>query len=341
MILAAELRAALAQRCVAGAALCLVVAASLLAPASPGPVWWLALAALPWILALVWPPETPWRPAFAAWTAWIAWGGVCALASREPWLSLAGWWRQASVFGTLVLAAAWWSRRERRWWGMGFTTLALAGTAALAARPGATAPTWGAAAELWAPIGAAVAAGWLSGGEREGVRRFLWAALLIGAAGVGWAGSWPARIALATCALLCLAFASRRAAGAALLLAVGAATAAARANGAAWHPAPFWSDALAVLSAHPVTGVGPRLLERELARLHGAPLPAGGSLLLRVGAESGWPGLVLFAAAALGSVPRGFRRFDGPGRAAAALLAALAAYAVVGDPSGSPGFFVA
>lgn len=319
----------------AGTLLFCFVAGTFLAGAATSDAAWLAVSLVPWLLAALCVAELPWRPALSAWAAWLGWSGFCALISPEPWLALVAWWRASSVFLTLALGAAWWDSSRRVAWAYFLAALGLAGAAAAgAARVSFPAPSALASpAGLWAAVGAAAAAGWLSGSDRA-KPGFWWLALLGGGACAALASEVPARLALAAAGLWCAAAGERRAAGAAaaLLVAVGAAF-----GLPDWEPAAGWSRAVLVLARHLVSGVGPGLLARELARF-GAD-PAGvGSFALSVAAETGVFGLALFAAAAAASVPAGYRRLDSAGRAAAAGLVALVAFAFLSDVPSSPAF---
>ncbi|MBI4423315.1 MAG: hypothetical protein HY554_06290 [Elusimicrobia bacterium] len=321
--------------------LLLLAAASAFASGVPAsdPVWW-AVSVLPWALALAFPPEIPWRPALAAWAAWLGWTGVCGLLAPEPWLALGAWWRLVSCCLALALAGAWWSAPQRRTWGLGMLAVGLLGVGGLAAErlglpwPGAFAASPG----LWAAAGAAAAAGWLAGGGETPVQA--WVALVLGAAVAAWLGAWPARLALALSLLVCVALGSRRGPATAALAVTAIGLALDRSGLAAWQPVNAWSVALGVLADQPVVGVGPGLLGRELARLSG-PVAAPRSFLLGVGAETGYFGLGLLAAAAAATLPRGFRRLDGPGRAASAAFLVLTAYAALEDVPASPAFLLA
>lgn len=322
----------------AGALLLCYLAGAFVAGVPASDAGWLALALVPWALALAAVPELPWSPAFAAWAAWLGWSGACALVSPEPWLSLVAWWRGASLLIAAALAAAWWTRRERRLWALALVSLGALGAAGLAAArlgfdwPSALLLPRG----LWAAAGAAAAAGWLSADDEAGSPA-AWVALLAGAAATALEGPWSARLALAAAGSYCLAGGRRGAPGVLLLLAILASLVIDPEGWGSWRPAGAWSAAADVMRAHPVTGVGPGLLAREISRLGLSGLGSP-SFVLGVGAETGYFGLLLFFAAAAASVPAGFRRLDAPGRACAASLAALAVYALLDDVPASPAF---
>lgn len=302
---------------------------------------WLALSVVPWLLALGSIPELPWRPAFSAWAAWLGWSGLCALLSPEPWLSLVAWWRGSSVLLSLALGAAWWGRRERRFWALALALLGIVSAAGCLA--GGWATRWPSALllppGLWAAVGAAAAAGWLCG-EDPDWSRSCWLALAAGAGASAFFGGWPARIALLAAGVWCAAAGRRRSPGAVVALAAGAGAFAQWATLEAWRPAEGWRLAAAALAEHPIVGVGPGLLARELARM-GAAGRGIESFALAAGAETGYFGLALFAAAAAASVPAGFHRLDSAGRAAAAAFLTLASFAFLSDLPSSPAFLAA
>ncbi|MBI5201397.1 MAG: hypothetical protein HY925_07410, partial [Elusimicrobia bacterium] len=159
------------------------------------------------------------------------------------------------------------------------------------------------------------------------------------AAALAVLGSWPARVALAASGLWCVLAGRRRGAGLVVLAAAAAGLIFDARGWSAWNPGAGWAAAVSILRANSVVGVGPGLLGRELARAGWA----GGaqSFALGVGAETGYFGLLLFAAASVASVPAGFARLDGAARAASAAFVAFAVYGFVADVPASPAFLAA
>lgn len=86
-------------------------------------------------------------------------------------------------------------------------------------------------------------------------------------------------------------------------------------------------------------GVGPGLLVRELARSGWGG--SAQSFVIGLGAETGYFGLLLFAAAAAASVPPGVRRLDGAARGASAAFVAFTIYGAFADVPASPAFLAA